>query len=143
MIQNHDATATYSYEVVLTATDSSGQTNTQGVLLPVDVVTLPALTLNPASVVGGNSSQATLTLSGAAPAGGSIEWCVNAPVVDANSVVYANSEDGFLYAVNQGGTLKQRTFQQQNLGATYTPASLGADGKIYSQNAGHLFVVGN
>jgi len=57
--------------------------------------------------------------------------------------VYANSEDGFLYAINQGGALKQRIFQQLNLGAAYTPASLGSDGKIYSQNAGHLFVVGN
>ncbi len=73
----------------------------------------------------------------------SFEWCVNAPVVDGNGVVYANSEDGFLYAINQGGTLKQRIFQQQNIGAAYTPASLGGDGKIYSQNAGHLFAVGN
>jgi outer membrane protein assembly factor BamB len=68
---------------------------------------------------------------------------VNAPVVDLNGVVYANSEDGFLYAINQGGALKQRIFQQLNLGAAYTPASLGSDGKIYSQNAGHMFVVGN
>jgi hypothetical protein len=73
----------------------------------------------------------------------SFEWCVNAPVVDVNGVVYANSEDGFLYAINQGGALKQRIFQQLNLGAAYTPASLGSDGKIYSQNAGHMFVVGN
>jgi outer membrane protein assembly factor BamB len=72
----------------------------------------------------------------------SFEWCVNAPVVDANGVVYANSEDGFLYAINQGGTKKQGIFQQLNLGAAYTPASLGPDGKIYSQNAGHMFVVG-
>jgi outer membrane protein assembly factor BamB len=72
----------------------------------------------------------------------SFEWCVNAPVVDVNGVVYANSEDGYLYAINQGGTLKQRIFQQQNIGAAYTPASLGSDGKIYSQNAGHLFAVG-
>jgi hypothetical protein len=71
------------------------------------------------------------------------EWCVNAPVIDANGVVYANSEDGWLYAINQGGTLKQRIFQQLALGAAYTPTSLGADGRIYSQNAGHLFVVGN
>jgi outer membrane protein assembly factor BamB len=70
------------------------------------------------------------------------EWCVNAPVVDANGVVYANSEDGNLYAINQGGALKMRIFQQLALGAAYTPASLGSDGKIYSQNSGHLFVVG-
>ncbi len=73
----------------------------------------------------------------------SFEWCVNAPVVDANGVVYANSEDGNLFAINQGGTLRQKIFQQLAVGAAYTPASLGNDGKIYSQNAGHLFVVGN
>jgi outer membrane protein assembly factor BamB len=73
----------------------------------------------------------------------SFEWCVNAPVVDANGVVYANSEDGSLYAINQGGGLRQSIFQQLNVGAAYTPASLGSDGKIYSQNYGHLFVVGN
>jgi hypothetical protein len=70
------------------------------------------------------------------------EWCVNAPVIDANGVVYANSEDGNLYGINQGGTLKQTIFQQLALGAAYTPASLGSDGKVYTQNAGHLFVVG-
>ncbi|PYR62370.1 MAG: hypothetical protein DMF91_07080, partial [Acidobacteria bacterium] len=70
------------------------------------------------------------------------EWCVNAPAVDKMGTVYANSEDGNLYAINQGGTLKQVIFQQLALGAAYTPASLGGDGKIYSQNAGHLFVVG-
>lgn len=73
----------------------------------------------------------------------SFEWCVNAAVVDSNGVVYANSEDGNLYAINQGGTLKQSIFQQLNLGAAYTPASLGGDGKIYSQNDGRLVVVGN
>ena len=71
------------------------------------------------------------------------EWCVNAAAVDANGVVYANSEDGNLFAINQGGTLKKKIFQQLALGAAYTPASIGSDGKIYSQNAGHLFAVGN
>jgi hypothetical protein len=70
------------------------------------------------------------------------EWCVNAPAVDKLGTVYANSEDGDLYAINQGGTLRQLIFQQLALGAAYTPASIGGDGKIYSQNAGHLFVVG-
>lgn len=63
---------------------------------------------------------------------------------DANGVVvYANNEDGNLFAINQGGTLKQKIFQQLALGAAYTPASIARDGKIYSQNAGHLFVIGN
>ena len=70
------------------------------------------------------------------------EWCVNAPVADGNGTVYANSEDGNLYAIGQGGVLEQKIFQQLAIGAAYTPASLGGDGKIYTQNDGHLFVVG-
>lgn len=70
------------------------------------------------------------------------EWCVNAPVVDMNGVVYANSEDGRLYAIEQGGGLRKSLFQQLSLGAAYTPMSIGPDGRLYSQNAGHLFVAG-
>jgi len=68
------------------------------------------------------------------------EWCVNAAVVDNNGTVYGNSEDGNLYAISQGGTLSGNIFQQLAIGAAYTPTSLGQDGKIYTQNAGHLFV---
>lgn len=71
------------------------------------------------------------------------EWCVNAPLLDSTGTVYANSEDGNLYAIGQGGTLVQKMFQQLALGAAYTPASIDSNGRIYSQNAGHLFVVGN
>ena len=67
---------------------------------------------------------------------------MNAPAIDSNGVTYANSEDGNLFAIFPSGALKQKIFQQLALGAAYTPASLGSDGKIYSQNAGHLFVVG-
>jgi outer membrane protein assembly factor BamB len=70
------------------------------------------------------------------------EWCVNAPAVDANGTVYANSEDGFLYAIAQGGAVRQRIMLQFALGAGYSPLSIGPDGKVYAQNAGHLFAVG-
>ena len=70
------------------------------------------------------------------------EWCINAPVVDANGVVYANSEDGNLYAINQGGTLKANIFLDLALGAAYTPLAIGPDGKIYAENKGTLFVIG-
>jgi hypothetical protein len=70
------------------------------------------------------------------------EWCVNAAVVDANGAVYANSEDGNLYVIGQGGVLRQHLFQQLAIGAAYTPASLDASGRIYSQNDGVLFVAG-
>jgi outer membrane protein assembly factor BamB len=71
------------------------------------------------------------------------EWCVNALAVDSRGVVYVNSEDGHLYAINQGGVLRERIFLQLTLGAAYTPLSLGADGRIYTQNAGILFAVGS
>src|SRR5581483_5133136 len=74
------------------------------------------------------------------PAG--FEWCVNAIAVDEWGVVYANAEDGNVYAIEQGGTLRQRLFLNLALGAAYTPLSIGGDGRIYTQNAGELFVVG-
>jgi outer membrane protein assembly factor BamB len=70
------------------------------------------------------------------------EWCINAPVVDVNGVVYANSEDGNLYAINQGGTLRANIFLDQALGAAYTPLAIGLDGRIYTENKGKLFVIG-
>jgi outer membrane protein assembly factor BamB len=74
------------------------------------------------------------------PAG--FEWCVNAVAIDSRGVVYANSEDGNVYAVEQGGTLRDHLFLDRALGAAYTPFVLGGDGKLYAQNAGHLLVVG-
>jgi outer membrane protein assembly factor BamB len=70
------------------------------------------------------------------------EWCINAPVVDTNGVVYADSEDGNLYAINQGGTLRQNIFLDQALGAAYTPLAIGPDGTIYTENRGTLFAIG-
>jgi hypothetical protein len=71
------------------------------------------------------------------------EWCINAPVVDSKGVVYANSEDGNLYAIAQGGTLQQNIFLDLALGAAYTPLAIGPDGKIYTENKGTMFVIGN
>jgi hypothetical protein len=75
------------------------------------------------------------------------EWCVNAPVIDRGGIVYASSEDGHVYSIPQGhhGIFtkpRQRIFLLEALGAAYTPMSIGEDGKEYSQNDGHLFVVG-
>lgn len=71
------------------------------------------------------------------------EWCINAPAVDILGNVYANSEDGNLYVIRQGGTSLGNIFLNQALGAAYTPLSLSSDGKIYTENDGILFVVGN
>jgi hypothetical protein len=69
------------------------------------------------------------------------EWCVNAIAVDRRGVVYANAEDGYVYAIEQGGLKSHRLFLQEALGAAYTPLSIGSDGRIYTQNNGILFVV--
>jgi hypothetical protein len=71
------------------------------------------------------------------------EWCVNAPGIDGNGTVFANSEDGNLYELDSTGKLVNRVFTQLAIGAAYTPLSIGPDGRIYTQNDGHLFVVGN
>jgi hypothetical protein len=78
---------------------------------------------------------------------GGFEWCINAPVVDAAGTVHAISEDGFLYSIAQGASgvttaWRERIFLRQVLGAAYTPLSMGPEGRVYAQNAGHLFVVG-
>jgi hypothetical protein len=85
------------------------------------------------------------TVESAHPNG--FEWCINAPVVDSKGVVYANSEDGNIYAIAQGhsgvfGTALQSVFLKRAIGAAYTPLSIGPDGRAYTQNDGSLFIVG-
>jgi hypothetical protein len=75
------------------------------------------------------------------------EWCVNAPLIDRHGIVYATSEDGHVYSIPQGNTgvfttPLQKIFLLEALGAAYTPMAMGEDGKEYSQNNGHLFVIG-
>jgi outer membrane protein assembly factor BamB len=73
---------------------------------------------------------------------GGFEWCVNAPAVDSTGVVYANSEDGNLYAIQPDGTEKERFFLTLALGAAYTPLSIDYAGRIFAMNHGELIVVG-
>ncbi len=75
------------------------------------------------------------------PAG--FEWCVNAPAVDHNGNVFVNSEDGGLYAIRPNGSLRDHLFLDLAIGAAYTPLSIARDGRILTQNDGHLFVVGD
>jgi outer membrane protein assembly factor BamB len=70
------------------------------------------------------------------------EWCVNAPVVDRDGTVFANSEDGHVYAITADGQLRDRFFLDRSLGAAYTPLALDHAGRIYALNNGHLFVIG-
>jgi len=71
------------------------------------------------------------------------EWCANALAVDINGVAYGDNEDGNLYAIQQGGASAHNIFLQQAINAGYTPTSMGSDGTIYSENAGHFFAIGN
>jgi hypothetical protein len=71
------------------------------------------------------------------------EWCANAPAVDANGVVYADNEDGYLYAIPQGGASAKKLFLDRSISAGYTPTSIGGDGTIYSENGGHFIAIGN
>jgi outer membrane protein assembly factor BamB len=72
----------------------------------------------------------------------SFEWCINAPAIDRNGVVYANGEDGVLYAIQQGGALTESIFLGEAVAAAYTPLSIDAEGRIYTENAGQLYVIG-
>jgi len=76
------------------------------------------------------------------------EWCINMPAIDMNGNVYVNSEDGNIYVLPQGHsgvftTPTSNMFLNLAIGAAYTPLSIGPDGRLYTQNDGHLFVVGN
>ena len=68
---------------------------------------------------------------------------MNSPRSTCRGTVYVNSEDGWLYAIAQGGAVRDKILQQASVGGAYTPASLGPDGKVYAKNSGHLFVIGD
>jgi outer membrane protein assembly factor BamB len=70
------------------------------------------------------------------------EWCINAPAIDAAGMLYANSEDGNLYAIGPDGALRQNLLLGTAQGASYTPVVLDHVGRIYALNAGRMYVVG-
>ena len=49
------------------------------------------------------------------------EWCINAPAIDAAGTLYANSEDGNVYAIGKDGLLRGNYLLDTALGAAYTP----------------------
>jgi hypothetical protein len=89
-----------------------------------------------------------MTILGPTPdtnyAGGVREWCVNTGAFDpATRSMLVNNEDGYLYRWDLStNTLSQRIRFNNGLGQSYTPTAIGADGTVYSINAGVLFAVG-
>jgi outer membrane protein assembly factor BamB len=70
------------------------------------------------------------------------EWCINAPAVDRDGTVYANSEDGNTYAITPDGKLRDKVFLDRAIGAAYTPIALDQAGHVFALNAGRLAVLG-
>ena len=70
------------------------------------------------------------------------EFCVNAPAIDMRGNVYANSEDGILYAIRQGGVLLDRLSLGAPEGSAYTPLAIDNQGRVYAEAGGHLLAVG-
>lgn len=71
------------------------------------------------------------------------EWCINAPAVNRNGTVYGINEDGYMYAIGQGGEVLERVFLTRTLSAAYTPLSIDTRGRIYAQNNGELYILGH
>jgi len=86
------------------------------------------------------NSNGSITCTSDHPHG--FEWCINAPAVGASGVVYVESEDGNVYEIQQGGTVRSSLFLQLAVGAAYTPISVDSAGRIYTENFGTMFVVG-
>jgi outer membrane protein assembly factor BamB len=74
--------------------------------------------------------------------GATFEWCISAPAVDRQGIVYGTSADGFLYVIEQGGAERGRFFLDQTAFAAYTPTAIDPEGRIYAMNNGELFVIG-
>ena len=114
---------------------------------PYYITELDAMTMQPVWQLANTETKScyrqpdgTMSCSTDHPNG--FEWCVNAPAIDVNGTIFANSEDGNLYSIASDGTLLSRVFLVRPLGASYTPVSLDPVGRVYSLNNGHVVVVG-
>ena len=70
------------------------------------------------------------------------EWCVNGPAIDDRGMIYMNSEDGFLYAFDSAGNLRETILLLTTGGQAYTPVAIDDSGRVYAEKDGRLFVVG-
>jgi len=70
------------------------------------------------------------------------EWCISAPAVDRDGVLYGLSEDGNLYVIDNQGHQREKVFLSKTIASAYTPVSLDPRGRVYAQNNGELYVLG-
>jgi outer membrane protein assembly factor BamB len=70
------------------------------------------------------------------------EWCISAPAIDRDGNVYGLNEDGNLYVIDKFGRQRAKVFLSKTIAAAYTPVSLDAQGRVYAQNNGELYVLG-
>jgi hypothetical protein len=82
----------------------------------------------------------TCTDDGEHPNG--FEWCISAPAIDRDGNVYGLNEDGNLYVIDKFGRQRAKVFLSKTIAAAYTPVSLDAQGRVYAQNNGELYVLG-
>ena len=109
-------------------TASNGTTNVQATLTIMPVANLTAVSVNPTSVTGGNTSTGTLTLNNPAPTGGavvSLSSDSTSAVVPATATVAAGSTSG-TFTITTSGVSSVTT---AHISATYnsvtpTPATL-------------------
>jgi len=121
-------TTTVAASTTAHITASNGATNVQATLTITPVATLTAVSVNPTSVVGGNSSTGTLTLNNPAPTGGavvSLSSDSTSAVVPTTATVAAGSTSG-TFTITTSGVSSVTT---AHISATYnsvtpTPAAL-------------------
>jgi outer membrane protein assembly factor BamB len=71
------------------------------------------------------------------------EWCISSPAFDRTGTLFGVDEDGYLYAVDQSGHERERVFLGKTIAEAYTPTAIDVAGRVYAQNNGQLYVLGN
>jgi len=123
----------------ITASYGSSGSATLNVMASLPV--LSALTLNPNSVIGGNSSQGTVTLSGAAPAGGA-----TVSLFTSDSTVAAPPVSVSIQPSSTSGSFQVATVSVSNatpitVSGSYNGTTLGATLTVNPQPSGPVFYV--
>ncbi len=107
-------TSTVSVSTPAAITASLGGVSQSTTLTVLPVVALSSLSLNPTSVVGGNSSQGTVTLTGVAPSGGTqVSLSTNSPTLTTlpGSVTIPGGSSSAQFTINTSSVASTTTVQ--------------------------------